>query len=167
MAKQFKKVQRKVQKVNKKMAPVSKQATGTHRVVALPTGEFVATIGRRKTAVARVRLFMKSGDYVVNERPMVEYFSSVVKPETTFLEPFRVTNTLGQFAVSVKVSGSGVAAQLDAAVLGIARALVQVDPTYKKSLRDAGLVTRDSRMKESRKPNTGGKARRKRQSPKR
>lgn len=167
MAKQFKKKTQKVQKVVKKSRPVKADRGHVSATVAMPKGDFIATIGRRKTATARVRLYTKPGDYVVNGQPMAEYFSAVIHPEVRFLEPFRVTNTLGNFAVSVKVEGSGVAAQLDAAVLGIARALVEVDSSYKKPLRDAGLLTRDPRMKETRKPNTGGKARRKRQSPKR
>jgi small subunit ribosomal protein S9 len=169
MAKQFKKPARnKIQKVIKKAAPVSARSGKQARThVALPAGEFIATIGRRKTATARVRLYTTSGDYVVNETPMTEYYASVMNPEDRFLAPFRVTDTLGKYAVSVKVNGSGISSQLDAAVLGIARALIKIDPGFKKALRDAGLVTRDARMKESRKPNTGGKARRKRSSPRR
>lgn len=174
MAKQFKKTQSKVQKVVKKQAPARKpsahaRAAGTGRasVVAQPKGDFVAAVGRRKNGTARVRLFLQPGDYVINEKPMAEYFNAVIHPEVRFMTPFKVTNTVGKYAVSVKVSGSGVSSQMDAVVLGISRALVKVDPDYKSALRQAGLVTRDPRMKESRKPNTGGKARRKRQSPKR
>ncbi len=167
MAKQFKKTSNKVQKVVKKIQPVSVKSGSRNVTVALPTGEYIATVGRRKNASARVRLYMKSGDYVVNDRPMSAYFSAVSYPEARFLAPFKVTDTVGKYAVSVVVEGSGVAAQLDAAVLGIARALVKVDEGYKKMLRDAGLMTRDPRMKESRKPNTGGKARRTRSSPRR
>lgn len=167
MAKQFKKPSKKIQKVIKKVQPVSMKAGSRNVTVAMPTGEFIATVGRRKNASARVRLYMKSGDYVVNERPMASYFSSLMYPEARFLAPFKVTDTLGKYAVSVVVEGSGTAAQLDAAVLGIARALVKVDEGYKKMLRDAGMMTRDPRMKESRKPNTGGKARRTRSSPRR
>lgn len=167
MAKQFKKPARnKIQKIIKKSAPVSSK--GKQRTqVAMPAGEFVAAIGRRKTATARVRLYLHSGDFVVNDLPMIEYFSTVMNPEGRFLSPFRVTDSVGKYAVSVKVAGSGTSSQLDAAILGIARALIKVDPGLKKALRDAGLVTRDARMKETRKPNTGGKARRKRSSPKR
>ncbi len=169
MAKQFKKPARKVQKVIKKASPVAARSASkqARTRVAAPAGEYIATIGRRKTATARVRLYLQPGDYVVNETPMTEYFAPVLGPEARFLTPFRVTDTLGKYAVSVKVSGSGVSSQLDAAILGISRALIQIDPGFKKALRDAGLVTRDARMKESRKPNTGGKARRKRSSPKR
>lgn len=168
MAKQFKKPARKIQKVIKKVTAIStKSGKSTRTRVAMPAGEFIATIGRRKTATARVRLYLHSGDYVVNETPMTEYFAPVLNPEARFLAPFRVTDTLGKYAVSVKVNGSGVSSQLDAAILGVARALIKIDPGFKKALRDAGLVTRDARMKETRKPNTGGKARRKRSSPKR
>ncbi len=170
MAKQFKKTSGKIQKVIKKVVPVrARAAAGKNQQssVALPTGEFVAAIGRRKNASARVRLYLKAGDYVVNGRPMAQYFAAAQLPESRFMQAFRATDTLGKYAVSVKVEGSGVIAQLDAAVLGIARALVAVDEGHKKALRDAGLLTRDPRMKESRKPNTGGKARRKRSSPRR
>ncbi len=165
MAKQFKKSSSKVQKVIKKQQTV--QAKSSNRTVAIPKGEYIATVGRRKTANARVRLYTKPGDYVVNELPMTDYFSSQTSPEVRFLEPFRVTDTVGKFAVSVKVAGSGSSAQLDAAVHGIARALIQVDAGFRKALKDAGLLTRDARMKETRKPGRGGSARTKRQSPKR
>lgn len=168
MAKQFKKKVSKVQKVNKKVVPTKSASRRTSSgTVSMPSGDYVATIGRRKTATARVRVYAKPGDYIVNEQPMAEYFAGVVHPENRFLEPFRVTETLGKFAVSVKVAGSGPVAQLEAAVLGIARALVKMDSEYKKSLKAADLLTRDARMKESRSPGTGGKARAKRQSPKR
>lgn len=173
MAKQFKKTQSKVQKVVKKAAPVRKPsaqaraASSSAGTVAMPKGDFVAAVGRRKNGSARVRLYMQPGDYVVNEKPMAEYFNAVIHPEARFMAPFKITNTVGKYAVSVKVTGSGVSSQMDAVVLGIARALVKVDPDYKSALRAAGLMTRDPRMKETRKPNTGGKARRKRQSPKR
>ncbi len=169
MAKQFKKAPKKIQKVVKKVVAVRAKAAVAHggAKMALPAGEFIATLGRRKTATARVRLYKTSGDYIVNDKPMAQYFSSLIGPEVRFLEPFRTTDTLGKYAVSVKTNGSGLAAQLDAAVLGIARALTKVDEGFRPLLREAGLLSRDPRMKETRKPNTGGKARRKRQSPKR
>ena len=168
MAKQFKKTAKKIQKVVKKIVPVAKTAAARNLAkMALPGGDFVATVGRRKTATARVRVYKQGGDYIVNDKPMAQYFSSVISPEAKFLQPFRVTDTLGKFAVSVKVAGSGVNSQLEAAVHGIARALVALDEGYRPMLRAAGFLTRDPRMKETRKPNMGGKARRKRQSPKR
>lgn len=168
MAKQFKKAPKKIQKVVKKIIPV--KAKGNIQrggKVTLPSGEYVSTVGRRKVATARVRLYKQPGDYIINDKPMAEYFGAVLNPEVRFLAPFKATDTVGKFAVSVKTAGSGAAAQLDAVVLGIARALVKVDEGYRPMLRAAGFLTRDPRMKETRKPNTGGKARRQRQSPKR
>lgn len=170
MAKQFKKANNKVQRVVKKKTRPSKAAQTKAVVsskVTLPNGDYVATIGRRKNATARVRLYHQAGDYAVNDKPMTEYFNAVINPEVRFLKPFTITNTSGKYAVSVKVSGSGQSAQLDAAVMGIARALLQIDPDFRKPLRDAGLLTRDPRMKETRKAGHGGSARAKRQSPKR
>lgn len=169
MAKQFKKTANKVQKVIKKAPVVAAKRPGmvVRGNISMPTGDYVATVGRRKSGAARVRLFLRSGDYVVNGKAMADYFASTLRPEERFMAPFKATGTMGKYAVSAKVSGAGVSSQLDAVVLGIARALVRVDEGYKKMLRDAGLLTRDSRMKETRKPNMGGKARRRRQSPKR
>lgn len=172
MAKQFKKSANKVQRVVKKAAPVKKVSKKTGRsggraVLATPKGEFIAAIGRRKTATARVRLYLTAGDYIVNDRPMAEHFNTLRDAEKLFTQPFKITDTLGRYSVSAKVEGSGSASQLDAVTMGIARALVKVDSDYKKVLRDAGFITRDPRMKESRKPGRGGKARAKRQSPKR
>lgn len=174
MAKQFKKSASKVQRVVKKQQPrvsakksARASASSSRQAMSLPQGEYLVAIGRRKNATARVRLYMQPGDYIINDRTMVEHFNSVIDPEKLFTAPFRVTNTLGKYAVSVKTSGSGSAAQLEAVIMGISRALVKVDADYKKPLRDAGFLTRDPRMKESRKPGRGGKARSKRQSPKR
>jgi small subunit ribosomal protein S9 len=171
MAKQFKKPVTKIQRVVKKKTPTrvaSPQRRSEARpTMSVPSGEYQSAIGRRKNSVARVRLYMQTGDYIVNDRPMVEYFNSVINPEKLFMNPFRITDTLGKYGVSVKVSGSGIASQLDATVMAISRALVKVDPGYKKTLRDAGFMTRDPRMKETRKPGRGGRARAKRQSPKR
>jgi ribosomal protein S9 len=84
-----------------------------------------------------------------------------------FNQPFELTGTQGKFAVTVKVSGSGVRAQLGAVTHGLSRALVKFDESFRALLKEESMLTRDSRMKESRKPGRGGKARRKRQSPRR
>ncbi len=170
MAKQFKKPASKVQRVVKKAAPkvsAKKASRAARPTMATPQGDYVAAIGRRKNATVRVRVYLRPGDYIVNDKPMSDYFNSVVNPEKLFTEPFRITNTLGKYAVTVKADGSGVASQLDATIMAISRALVKIDSEFKKTLRDAGFITRDPRMKESRKPGRGGSARRKRQSPKR
>ena|SRR5690625_1396328 len=103
--------------------------------------------GRRKTSVARVRLVPGSGRVVINGRDLAEYFGQVVL-EKTVHEPFAVTKTEGRFDTSVNVYGGGPTGQAEAIRHGIARALLQVDDEYRRPLKQAGLLTRDSRMKE-------------------
>lgn len=133
-----------------------------------PTGVYVEGIGRRKSAVARVRIYPKvKGDFVVNGKVVGQYFSSLVRPSHRYLKPLELTGTAGAFAISVRVSGSGVSGQLDAVVHGLSRALIKHNLEFRGLLKQAGLLTRDSRQKETRKIGMGGKARRRRQSPKR
>ena len=137
---------------------------------------FVFALGRRKSASAEVRLYEKAtkwgelavekGEVLVNSKKAVEYFGK--ESEKVYMEPFRVTDTLNKFAVTAKVVGGGKRGQLDALVLGIARALNTLDrEKYRALLKKKGLLTRDPRVRERRKVGMGGKARRKKQSPKR
>lgn len=128
--------------------------------------EFFSAVGRRKTAIARVRIWPGKQELIVNGKPITSYFQGETLKKV-YSAPFVVTETLGQFAGSIKISGSGLMSQANAIVHGIARALGKVDENNKKVLRDKGFLTRDSRMKETRKPGQGGKARSKKQSPKR
>lgn len=129
--------------------------------------DFIYAVGRRKTATARVRLYQKKGDLLVNNQAADKYFPINLSSHK-YLKPFKLTGTQDKFSFSAKVQGSGKNAQLDAIVHGISRALAKLDPdTYRPTLKKAGLLTRDDRMRESRKVGTGGKARRKKQSPKR
>jgi len=128
--------------------------------------EYIGTVGRRKTATARVRLYRKSGDMMVNDMPIGKYFAGEVA-RMGYLKPFELTSSTGKLSFTAKVEGSGKASQLGAVVHGIARALSKMDEGYKAILKKAGLLTRDARMKESRKVGKGGKARRTKQSPKR
>ena len=107
--------------------------------------------GRRKTAVARVRLYTDSGPIVVNGKPMEEAFPWDSWQQDV-LEPFRVTNTLGQLRVVAKISGGGIVSQAGALRHGISRALQVADPSLRAPLKKAGLLTRDSREKERKKP---------------
>ncbi len=132
-----------------------------------PKGEYVLAIGRRKVSTARVRLYQKAGDFLVNGRAVGQYFSGLARASISYNQPFVLTNTLGKHAVTVKIVGGGINGQLEALSHGLARALVKINPDYQPLLKEAKLLTRDDRMKESRKIGTGGKARRKRQSPKR
>ncbi len=107
--------------------------------------------GRRKTAIARVRLVPGEGTVVVNGKPLDEYFGrdGLVERATA---AFGVTNTVRRFNAMIKVEGGGVTGQVGAIAHGIARALLQVDAENRKLLRAAGLLTRDPRAKERKKP---------------
>jgi small subunit ribosomal protein S9 len=107
--------------------------------------------GRRKSATARVRLYPGDGTIIVNDKPVEEYFSR--KRDILHLsEPFRVTDTQDGFDVTVKVKGGGICGQAGAVRHGIARALLEVDPNLRPTLRKSGLLTRDPRAKERKKP---------------
>ena len=106
--------------------------------------------GRRKTSVARVRLMAGEGEVVVNGRSLEEHFGNAVNP-TEILVPFRVTGTEGRFNAMVRVEGGGTIGQAGAIRHGIARALLMSDPEARLPLRQAGLLTRDPRMKERKK----------------
>lgn len=136
-------------------------------------GEYYYAHGRRKTATARVRLYKnavsarKPGiQLIVNEQPAEEYFPGDVA-KAAYSKPFEITGTLGDFAATVKVEGSGKSGQLAAVVHGLANALVSINPEFKPALRKAGLITRDPRAKERRKYGFAQKARKRKQSPKR
>ncbi len=106
--------------------------------------------GRRKTAVARVRLYADSGPIIVNGKPVEEVF-----PWDAWLqqvnEPFRVTDTAGKLRVVAKITGGGVVSQAGALRHGISRAMLVMDPTLRQPLKRSGLLTRDSREKERKK----------------
>ena len=111
---------------------------------------YVYGTGRRKTAVARVRLLPGDGGIVVNGKPAAEYFGGAAR-EGILVQPFRVTETEGRYAASVLVAGGGVSGQIGAIRHGIARALLSAHPDARRSLREAGLLTRDPRAKERKK----------------
>jgi len=157
----------KVVKKVKKTKKVAPRRTTEVSDLTLPTGKYVESIGRRKVATARVRLYESKGDFIVNDKVVGQYFNTIPNVASRYNVPFELTGTKGKFTVTVKLSGSGVNAQLEAMILGISRALVEYDESFRALLKPAGLLTRDDRMKETRKIGTGGKARRKRQSPKR
>ncbi|MDX1522193.1 MAG: 30S ribosomal protein S9 [Anaerolineae bacterium] len=114
--------------------------------------QYYEGLGRRKEATARVRL-LPAGEsgHVVNGRPMEEYFTRPID-QLSVNQPLKVTSTDGRFQISVKVSGGGVTGQAHAVKLGVARALLKADPDLRKTLREHGLLTRDPRAKERKKP---------------
>jgi small subunit ribosomal protein S9 len=106
--------------------------------------------GRRKAAVARVRLYPGTGTIVINGKPFEEVFSRPVY-QTVVRQPLLLTETLDKFNVQVKINGGGNTGWAGAIAHGIARALVAADEQYKPTLRKAGLLTRDPRVKERKK----------------
>lgn len=114
--------------------------------------EYYEAVGRRKAATARVRLYPGGeGAIVINDRPLKVYFvrgTDVV----TVMEPLHATATENRFTVSVKVNGGGLTGQADAVQLGIARALLKMDQGLRPILRRGGMLTRDARVKERKKP---------------
>lgn len=135
-------------------------------VLTMPK-EYFAAIGRRKTAIARVRLWLGKQEIAVNGKPLSAYFKGgTIKKMIN--SPFVAADVLGQYTGSIKIIGGGSMGQAEAIMHGIGRALMKADPEkFKKLMRDGGFLTRDSRMKETRKAGQGGRARAKKQSPKR
>jgi small subunit ribosomal protein S9 len=131
------------------------------------TKGYQQSVGRRKEAVARVRLFKGQGQLTVNGKPIAEYFKGPVA-QKAYQRPFELTHTLGVYTGTVKVEGGGFSSQLGATVLGIARSLQEFDKEkLRPSLKKGGLLTRDPRAKERRKYGLAHAARAKKQSPKR
>jgi small subunit ribosomal protein S9 len=143
--------------------------------------DYVAAVGRRKEAVARIRLYksvkadlkwgetdVKKGEILVNGKPIADYFPSEAERKR-YTEPLRITNAHQQnLALTINVSGGGRAGQLDAVIAAIANGLNLLDrEKYRPVLKKKGLLTRDARVRQRRNVGTGGKSRRKKQSPKR
>ena len=116
----------------------------------MPEPRVISATGKRKTAVARVRLKPGTGQILVNGRPMVEYFPREVL-HMRIQSPFEVSNAEGLWDVSARVSGGGIAGQADALRHGISRALLAVDGQLRPSLKRQGFLTRDARKKERKK----------------
>ena len=106
--------------------------------------------GRRKTAVARVRLKPGDGKFEVNKRPLDKYFSEE-RDRNDAIAPLRATETFGKVDIFANVSGGGITGQAGAIMLGVARALKSANAQYEDALRNGGFMTRDSRMKERKK----------------
>lgn len=123
--------------------------------------KYTFAVGRRKTASARVRLFKGVGENMINGKKITEFLAILAKP-------FKLTDTEGKYFFTAKVSGGGKEGQIEAIVHGIARAFVKLNPDkFRVILKKNNLLTRDPRVRLRRMVGTGGKARRKKQSPKR
>ncbi len=127
----------------------------------------ITAVGRRKRAVARVRLNFKKGEWLVNGTPIQDYFKSKILT-SVYAQPLRLAQVEDRVGFQAKIIGGGVMAQIGALNHALARALSKYDTDkFRSIMKTAGFLTRDPREKERRKPGQGGKARRKRQSPKR
>ncbi len=125
---------------------------GQKKAAAAPTQQYFYASGKRKTAVARVRLYPHGkGTITVNDKPSNEYFK-LVTSNGIIGSPFKLTGLAKEFDVSVKVNGGGISAQADAIRHGISRALLEYNNTLRTTLKKAGFLTRDSRIKERKKP---------------
>jgi small subunit ribosomal protein S9 len=113
--------------------------------------EMIQTVGRRKTAVARVHMTTGEGKIMVNGKEYTDYFP-ILKNQIAVQEPFKLSNTTGTYNVKVNVKGGGISGQAEATRLAISRALVKVDVGYKEILKKNGLLKRDPRMVERKKP---------------
>ena len=148
------------------------------------TRDYISAVGKRKSAIARIRLYedvkkypaegnlpagrqeIQKGDVFINNKKIGEVYSDKVS-QVVYNEPFRITNTEGKYVLTIKTVGGGKKGQLSAIVHGISRALSLLDPKNRAILKKGGFLTRDARVRERRKVGMGGKARRKKQSPKR
>lgn len=137
-------------KVAKPAASKSKKKTTTAF-----EGEYFYAVGRRKAAVAQVRLYPKVGakdaDYIVNGKEMKDYFQTT-NAQTTSKEALEIAGQEGKMAVTVLVRGGGISGQTDAVRLGVARALVKMDAGLRPVLKAEGYLTRDARVVERKKP---------------
>jgi small subunit ribosomal protein S9 len=125
--------------------------TQEQTALTLPSGQYYYGTGRRKTTIARVRLYSGSGNIHINERPYLEIFTRPLHQNKLRL-PFDAAELAGNFDVYAKVTGGGVSAWADAIAHGVARALISYDEKLRPALRKAGLLTRDPRIKERKKP---------------
>jgi len=135
----------KIEKVVEKVAKAVKKASGVY---------FYA-VGRRKTSVAQVRLFENDkatdDNLVINDKMLKDYFPTI-SLQNNMLTPLKAVGVHGKFSMTVLVRGGGVTGQVEAVRLGIARALVIFNPEFKKTLKDLGMMTRDAREVERKKP---------------
>lgn len=113
------------------------------------TNEFILAIGRRKTAIARVKIANGTGKVIINEK-------DIANPNRVYTEPIKKSNLDKKIDCWIKVAGGGLSSQLEAIRLGISRAIIKKDSELKKTLKLEGFLTRDSRKKERKKPGLKG-----------
>ncbi len=113
--------------------------------------ELIQTVGRRKTSVARANVRKGTGRIIINNKESKDYFPTIVL-HARVTQPLVKVDSLNKYDISINVQGGGITGQSEAIRLAIARAMVEIDPETKKSLRADGLMTRDARKVERKKP---------------
>jgi small subunit ribosomal protein S9 len=113
--------------------------------------EVVNALGRRKTAIARIYVKEGNGNIIVNKRDYKEYFPTSML-QYVIDQPFNLTDTAGKYDIKVNLTGGGTKGQAEALRLAISRALIKIDPEYRGVLKENGLLRRDPRMVERKKP---------------
>lgn len=117
--------------------------------------EVINALGRRKTAVARIYMQSGNGNITVNKRDYKEYFPTSIL-QYVVDQPLMLTDNVGKFDIKVNLDGGGINGQAEALRLAISRALCQIDPEYRPTLKSKGLMRRDPRMVERKKPGQPG-----------
>lgn len=117
--------------------------------------EVWSAIGRRKSSVARVRLYNGKGEITVNKRPVEEYFGRDTL-KMVMKQPFEALDLLNKYDVEVRVHGGGLTGQAGAIRLGLARSIEKINPDFRKTLKEKSMLTRDSREVERKKPGQPG-----------
>ena len=129
----------------------AKETPVKDQTMAKKAGRYFYANGKRKTAIAQVRLYEKGkGDILINNHPLDDYFFGTLIGNVLF--PLKLVNLQKTFDVLVRVQGGGISAQSDAVRHGISKALTVYDPALRSVLKKAGLISRDSRVKERKKP---------------
>jgi|AntAceMinimDraft_18_1070375.scaffolds.fasta_scaffold40982_2 small subunit ribosomal protein S9 len=142
-----KSVKKPVENIKKTIAeskkPIKKKAPKVER--------YIEAVGRRKTAVARIRIWTKSGEgFLVNEKNYQDYFPTI-ESQKILLSPIEMISSEDKFKVSARVKGGGSHAQAEAVRHGLSRALIKFNPEFRKQLKKSGFLTRDPRMRERKK----------------
>ncbi|MBD3328546.1 30S ribosomal protein S9 [Candidatus Peregrinibacteria bacterium] len=128
------------------------KATTDTKPKARKAGEYIYSAGKRKSAVARVRIYTNGkGDIIVNDRPADKYFT-LLASKGLITSPLKLTGMAKKVDITAKVSGGGVSAQAEALRHGISRGLLELNPELRATLKKAGFITRDARIKERKKP---------------
>jgi small subunit ribosomal protein S9 len=113
--------------------------------------EVTNTSGRRKTAIARVYIKQGNGDILINNKPYDQYFSTLVN-QFKVVQPLQMTDNVGKYDIKVNVDGGGITGQAEAVRLAISKSLCEINPEFRLTLKPIGLLRRDDRMVERKKP---------------